>query len=184
MTNSKQANYWYFLVPAIFLIIFIGIYVKFDQGFERRQAEARALEKKRVADQIEAENRSRAEAVKQAEIEGARRKAEREAREKADQKRRDDLQAAFQARDKAQIDDANQRDRVDSLRRGVATAKEEVKHIQVDLTQLEQQKSAVEAVEKAAQENVQQLTAVLDQIDAADRAAELAKAQAEKQKKS
>jgi hypothetical protein len=183
MTKSKQLNRAYILVPLVFLAIFSYFYVQFDRGFEAKQAEIRANEKAARIAQIEKENESRRAAVEQAKLDGERMRAKKAARDKLDQEHKDAIQAAFQARDKAQIDDANQKDHVETLKRGVANAENEIKHLKTDITELEQQKAAVETVEQTAEANAQQYQQLLDQIDAADKAAAKAAADAAAAKK-
>lgn len=178
MKQSKNANYAYFLVPLIALIIFVVIYMNFDKGYEQHIADQQAAIRVAKQKKVEEDNASRAEAVKIAVREADERRKAKKAKDEADQKRRDDRQTAFQVRDKAQTDAAQLHDKVLRLRKDKDQLVEDIKKIEQDKATLVIEKESVDQVTAKAEANAKEMAAVLEKIKAADDAAVAAAAQA------
>jgi colicin import membrane protein len=171
MNNRKKSNYAYVLVPLIALIIFVVIYIRFDKGYEQDLANKAAAVRAAKEKKVEADNLSRQEAVKIAIADSEARKKAKKEKDEADQKRRDDRQAAFQMRDKAQTDAGVLREKVARLRKDVEGLKEDIKKIEQDKSTLAVEKDSVDQVTAKAEANAKGLTDVLEKIKAADTAA-------------
>jgi hypothetical protein len=186
MKKSKK-YYIYVAAPVVGVLIFSAVYLNFRSSYEAQKDADAAVVQKAKDDQIRAQNEERKEAVAQAVAAADKRKKEREQKEKERQQRNDDRQAAFQARDKAQVDEAKFRDLAEKRRKEVAVAKEEIAKIEQDESVLRGEKAFLDTFVKKVVGNQQYLSQVLDRVkkaEDADAAAAAAAAAAAKAKKS
>jgi len=166
----KKKSSLYLILPIVFLVLFGAYYWNFSAGYEEKQ-EARAAQiRKQHEDKIAEDNRLRLKAVNDALAAQKKRKEEREAKAAKEKQEAEDLQNAILARDHAQLESAQLREKYDRLVREMQNEKSEVakiaqdKEVQVgdlDFLQIETTKS---------QSNVQSLSIVLSQIATADAA--------------
>jgi len=166
----KKKNSLYLLVPIVLLVLFGAYYWNFSASYEQKQEERAAQIRKQRADKIDEDNRLRLKAVNDALAAQKKRKEEREAKAAKEKQEAQDLQNAILARDHAQLQSSQLRDKYDRLTRDIRTEKSEIekiekdKEVQVgDLDFLQIQKSKSES-------NVESLSTVLTQIAAADAA--------------
>jgi len=166
----KKKSSFYFLVPLLFLILFGAYYWNFTAGYEQKQ-EARAAQiKKQHDDKVAEDNRLRLKAVNDALASQAKRKAEREAKAAKEKQETEELQNLLLARDHADYQSGQLREKYDRLVREIQNEKTVVekneKDREVDVGNLD----FLQIQATKAQSNVESLTIVLNQITAADAA--------------
>lgn len=170
----KKKSYVYFIAPLVGLVIFAGIYWQYASTYD---AKLEAVAKKQRAEReekIRKENESKKAAVEAAVVAQEKRKQEKAAKEAKDQKDKDDREKAVQARAKAREDGRKFTDQVARLKKEVDLNKKDIAKIEEDKKRsIDEQKFLAEYVKKA-EANAQGLSAVLEKIDAADKAAEAA----------
>jgi hypothetical protein len=184
---KSKKYYIYVAAPIVGVIVFTAFYLNFKSSYDQEQADKIAAVQKIKDDQIRQQNEERKAAVAQAVIQSQKNAAARAAKEKERQERNDARQAAFQARDKAQIDESKFRDLADKRRKEVAVAKEEIAKIEEDEKTLRTEKAFLDENLKKVNANSQYLAQVLEKIKKAEdaqAAAAAAAAAALKAKKS
>jgi len=175
----------YIIAPLVALVCFVAYYLNFSQDYDRKQAEKAATIQKAKDEQLQEQNRLRLRAVQEALAAQEKRKADKAAKEATEQKKREDRQAAYQTRDRAQIGIAKWRERYERLSKDVGDAKELIAHIERDKLTLIEQKVFLQKLTEQTELNARSLSTVLDKIQKADdAAAAYAVALAKMQKKS
>jgi uncharacterized protein (DUF3084 family) len=176
-------NKAYFLVPLIAVILFSGYYWSFKTAYDKKLEDQVLVEKEKNVERLKVEAKNREIAIQLAVKADAKRKEERAIKEAKDKAEKDARQAAADARGKALREQGRLEIQARHLAEQVTTLKEEIAKIE------EQKKSAMAEQDflnvyvKQAEANVISLTAVLDKIDAANRAAvEYARQQANAKK--
>jgi hypothetical protein len=160
----------YIAVPLLALVLFAAYYWNFSIGYDHHQDEIAAQARRERDEAIREQNRQREKAVQMALAEQDKRKQDRLAKEAEETKRKDERQAAYQARDQAALTLAQNRDKAERLEKEVAVTKEQIAKIEQDEKFLRADKTNIEEYVRKAQENVRDLTAVLDKIAKADAA--------------
>jgi len=163
-------NKAYFLVPLIAVLVFSGFYWSYKTAYEKKLEEQRQAEKAQHIEQLKIEAKNRAIAIEQAVKADAKRKEERAIKEAKDKAEKEARQAAVDARGKALREQGRLELQARRLSDQVTTLKEEI-------TKIEEQKKSIQAeldflnvYVKQAETNVVGLTAVLDKIEAANKA--------------
>ena len=141
----------YVIVPLIALVVFTAYSWSFSLGYK---------------------------AVEMALQEQEKRKAARLAKEADETKRKDERQAAYQARDAANLAMSQNREKAERLEKEVAVTKEQIAKIVSDEKILRNDKIGNDAYVAKAQENVRELATVIEKIQKADTATLAARAAA------
>jgi chromosome segregation ATPase len=174
----KKKKYVYFVVPVLGILIFAAIYWNYVSSHDAKIAERAATVKRLKQEAVDKENADKKKAYDEAMATQAKRTAEKKAKEAHDQKEKDDLDAANQALSKAGNESERLSKQLERLRVEVKNTKDEI----VKIKEAERQSIAEEAFLKTFvvkdQENVKQLSAVIEKIDAANEAAAKAEAAA------
>ena len=163
-----KKNYVYVLAPLVGLIIFGAVYWNFSKGFAERESRRVAAEKQKKEDKLRAQAKANEQAIREALASQERRKAERLAKEAKDKKDHDDRQAAVEARDKANRDQDKLAKQVTRLETEVQTEKDGIAKLETDKKKLNDEQVFLRIYVKQAEDNVRNLTQVLDKIAAAD----------------
>jgi hypothetical protein len=184
MSIKRKKTYAYFLVPIIGLGIFIFFYRNFSAEYDLKEAQAAQVIRAEKAAKIEKENQDRLAAVAAAKEDIAKRQAERDRRDAEEARKADFRRTQYQARDKALRESNDFRERAEKLQKDVDDVKDAIHKIQEDEAVLTREKQDVEEVTQKAEANRRALAAVLEKIDAADKAAKAAAEYAAAHKKS
>jgi uncharacterized protein (DUF3084 family) len=152
-------NKAYFLIPLIAVILFSGYYWSFKTSYE-----------KKLEDQVLVEAKNREKAIQMAVEQDKKRKEERATKEAKDKKEKEDRQAAADARSKALRQQGSLEMQARRLADQVATLKEEISKIEEQKKSATAEQDFLNVYVKQAEANVVGLTAVLDKIEAANKA--------------
>ena len=163
-------NKAYFLVPLIALVIFSGIYWSFKTSYEKKLDDKVVEEKRMHVEQLKVEAKNREKAIQMAVEADKKRREERAAKDAKDKAEKEARQAAYDARSKAM----QQQGRLELLARRlsdqVTTLKEEIAKIEEQKKSAQAEQDFLNVYVKQAEANVVSLTAVLDKIEAANKA--------------
>ena len=163
-------NKAYFLVPLIALVLFSGYYWSFKTSYEKKLDEKVQDEKKMHIEQLKVDAKNREKAIQMAVEADKTRKEERAAKDAKDKAEKEARQAAYDARSKAM----QQQGRLELLARRlsdqVTTLKEEIAKIEEQKKSAQAEQDFLNVYVKQAEANVVSLTAVLDKIEAANKA--------------
>jgi colicin import membrane protein len=170
----KKKKYVYFVAPLAGLAVFTGVYLNYAGEYQARLDNAAVAQRKAREEKIISENILKRKAVDEAiAAQNVRKKA------KADKEARD-LEARDR-RERAQIAMATARDvatrKIAELRRlekQVQDNKKEIAKLEVEKKSHMDEQSFIRLYVKKAEANQKQLMAVLQKIEAADRAHEAA----------
>ena len=166
-----KKSYLYFIAPILGVIIFAAVYWQYASTHEAK-LEAAAKQRRIEREQkIAKENELKKEAVTaalKAQEERKKAKAEKEAR---DAKEKEDREKAIQARSKAREDSRKFADQVVRLKKEIDDNKKEIADIEADKKRSTDEMAFLREYVKKAEANTQSLRAVLDRIEAADKAA-------------
>jgi len=168
----------YAVIPLIALAVFIAFYINFRTGYDKHQAELATQARHQRDEAIRKQNQDREKAVQMALAEQDKRKQDREKKEADENKRKEDRANAYQARDQANVTMNQNRDKAERLEKDVGLTKEQITKIEADEKILREDKAHILVYVQKAQDNVRDLTAVLDKIAKADAANAAAKAAA------
>ena len=176
-------NKAYFLVPLIAVILFSGYYWSFKTAYEKKLDDQVLVEKQKHIEQLKVEAKNREKAIQMAVEADAKRKEERAAKEAKDKAEKDARQAAADARGKALREQGRLEIQARHLKDQVDTLKEEIAKIEEQKKSATAEQDFLNVYVKQADANVSSLTAVLDKIEAANKAAvEYARQQANAKK--
>jgi uncharacterized protein (DUF3084 family) len=164
-------NKAYFLVPLIALVLFSGFYWSFKTSYEKKLEDKVLDEKKMHVEQLKVEAKNREKAIQMAVEADKKRKEERTAKEAKDKAEKEARQAAYDARSKAQQQQSRLELQARRLSDQVTTLKEEITKIEDQKKSATTEQDFLNVYVKQAEANVVSLTAVLDKIDAANKAA-------------
>jgi colicin import membrane protein len=163
-------NKAYFLVPLIALVIFSGFYWSFKTSYEKKLDDKVVEEKRMHVEQLKVEAKNREKAIQMAVEADKKRREERAAKDAKDKAEKEARQAAYDARSKAM----QQQGRLELLARRlsdqVTTLKEEIAKIEEQKKSAQAEQDFLNVYVKQAEANVVSLTAVLDKIEAANKA--------------
>lgn len=169
-----KKSYLYFIVPLVGLIVFGAFYWNFSANYEK-QLEAKVVAEKKVkSDKLLLEAKNREKAIADAVAGAARRKAEREAKETRDREEHDKRVAAVESRDKARADQDKFQKQVDRFEKEIKAEKDLIAKLEEEKKRHVEEESFLREYVKKAEANEKGILAVLEKIDAADRAAEAA----------
>ncbi len=163
-------NKAYFLVPLIAVILFTGYYWSFKTAYEKKLEDQRQVEKEANIERLKVEAKNREIAIQQAVKADAVRKAQRAEKEAKDKKEKEDRQTAVDARGKALREQGRLETQARRLKDQVDTLKEEIGKIEEQKKSAQAEQDFLNVYVKQAEANVVSLTAVLDKIDAANKA--------------
>lgn len=165
-----KKSYLYFLVPIVCTAIFAVFYTRYASTYEERIAkmeEAKRLERQH---KLEEEANQRKKAIDDAVKATEKRKQEKAEREAREAKERDDRDRAAQERNKAREESRKFAEQVKRLQKDIAENKEEIAKIEQDKKELVEEQVFLKQYVKEAEANTQALTAVMEKIEAADKA--------------
>jgi colicin import membrane protein len=174
--------YLYFLLPLVGLALFGAVYYQFSRTYEQK-AEAReaAVRAKRDA-QVEEENRNRTKAMEEAIAAKKKRDAEKEVRLAREAKDKEDRELAEQNLRKARADADKLEAQAKRIAGEIELAKKELQKTEEDKAKLVNEEAFLKDYVKQVVSNRANLQAVVEKIDAADKAIEAAaKEQAQKE---
>jgi hypothetical protein len=163
-------NKAYFLVPLIAVILFTGYYWSFKTAYEKKLEDQRQVEKEANIERLKVEAKNREIAIQQAVKADAVRKAQRAEKEAKDKKEKEDRNAAADARGKALREQGRLETQARRLADQVVILKEEIGKIEEQKKSAQAEQDFLNVYVKQAEANVVSLTAVLDKIDAANKA--------------
>jgi uncharacterized protein (DUF3084 family) len=176
-------NKAYFLVPLIAVILFTGYYWSFKTAYEKKLEDQRQVEKEANVERLKVEAKNREIAIQQAIKADAVRKAARAEKDAKDKKEKEDRNAAADARGKALREQGRLETQARRLADQVVTLKEEIAKIEEQKKSATAEQDFLNVYVEQAKANVVGLTAVLDKIEAANKAAaEYARQQANAKK--
>ena len=176
-------NKAYFLVPLIAVILFSGYYWSFKTAYDKKLEDQVLVEKQKHVEQLKVEAKNREIAIQLAVKADAKRKEERAVKEAKDKAEKDARQAAADTRSKTLREQGRLEIQARHLADQVATLKEEIAKIEEQKKSATTEQDFLNVYVKQAEANVISLTAVLDKIDAANKAAaEYARQQANAKK--
>jgi hypothetical protein len=181
---KKKTSLLYFAVPILAVLVFIPFFWQFNAGYDAREAaRAEVIHQKKVAE-IAEQDRLRQKAIDDSLVTQARRQKEKKERDDRLQKERDERESALQARNKASNDSVGLKNRIDRLTKDVDSVKADIAKLEADEEKQRQEQDAAKQYVVLAEENVKNLSQVLERIQAADAAAEAAARAAAAAKKS
>jgi uncharacterized protein (DUF3084 family) len=176
-------NKAYFLVPLIAVILFSGYYWSFKTAYDKKLEDQVLVEKQKHVEQLKVEAKNREIAIQLAVKADAKRKEERAIKEAKDRAEKDARQAAADARGKALREQGRLEIQARHLAEQVTTLKEEIAKIEEQKKSATAEQDFLNVYVNQAEANVISLSAVLDKIDAANKAAvEYARQQANAKK--
>ena len=169
-----KKTYLYFLLPLVGLALFGVVYYQFSKDYEvnaeKREAAARATKEA----QVEEENRNRTKAMDEALAAKKKRDAEKEARAARDAKDKEDRELAEQNRRKAQNDADKLEAQAKRIAGEIELAKKEIQKTEEEKAKLVTEETFLKDYVKQVVSNRANLQAVVEKIDAADKAIEAA----------
>lgn len=165
-----KKKYVYFLAPLAGLIIFAAVYWNFSKGFDAREAKRLAAEKQKKEDTLREQARKNEQAIREAVASQELRKAQRAAKDAKEKKDKDDRTAAVEARDKADRDQRKLAQQVERLEAEIKAEKDAIAKLESDKKKSIDEQAFLRTYVKVAEENVRNLTQVIDKIAAADAA--------------
>ncbi len=167
-----KKKYVYFVPPLIGLVLFAGVYWKFAAAHEQREANMRTTMIKAREEKIRAENILKKKAVEDALVQQEIRKKQKAEKETKELEERD-------RRERAALAMANARDTATRKVAEVRRLEKQVEDAKKEIARVEQEKKAsldeqafIRVYVQKAEANQKGLAAVLQKIEAADRAAE------------
>lgn len=163
-------NKAYFLVPLIALVLFSGYYWSFKTSYEKKLDDKAQDEKKMHVEQLKVEAKNREKAIQMAVEADQKRKLERAAKDAKDKAEKEARVAANDARGKAQREQGRLELQARRLADQVTTLKEEIAKIEEQKKSVQAEQDFLNVYVKQAEANVASLTAVLDKIEAANKA--------------
>ena len=178
-----KKTYVYYLMPLVLTAIFAIFYTKSARNYESRLAhmdEQKKIERKKKLDE---EAVSREKAIADAQALSEKRKREKAEREKRDQEERDRRELAGQELRKAQEDSRKFEDQSKRLHKDIEETKAAIAKIEEDKKQLAEEQRFLRDFVQKAEANTRSMTAVMEKIEAADRARAAAAAAAAQAKK-
>jgi len=178
-----KKTYIYFIAPLVFTAIFAVFYVRYAKDYDARLArmeETKRLERQKKLDE---EAKAREKAIQDAVAQTEKRKKEKAEREKREQEERDKRELAGQELRKAQEDSRKYEEQLKRFQKDIEENKTAIAKIEEDKKQLSSEERFLRDFVQKAEANTQTLTAVIEKIDAADKA-RIAAAAAEAKKKS
>jgi predicted RNase H-like nuclease (RuvC/YqgF family) len=169
---KKKKNLVYFVAPLAGLAVFAGIYMNYAGEYQAKIDNAAAKIRKDREEKIATENILKKKAVEEALIAQAARKKAKEEKEAKDLEERD-------RRERAQIAMATARDTANRKVAEVRRLEKQVEDTKREIAKMEQEKKSyvdeqvfIKQYVQKAEANHNQLKAVLQKIEAADRAYE------------
>jgi len=163
-------NKAYFLVPLIALVLFSGFYWSFKTSYEKKLDQKVQEEKQMHIEQLKVEAKNREKAIQMAVEADKKRKEERAAKDAKDKAEKEARQAAYEARSKAMQQQGRLELSARRLSDQVTTLKEEIAKIVEQKKSAQAEQDFLNVYVKQAEANVVSLTAVLDKIEAANKA--------------
>ena len=163
-------NKAYFLVPLIAVILFSGYYWSFKTSYEKKLEDQVLVEKQKHVEQLKVEAKNREKAIQMAVEADKKRKEERAAKDAKDKAEKEARTVAADARGKALREQGRLELQARRLSDQVTTLKEEIAKIKEQKKSAQAEQDFLNVYVKQAETNVVCLTAVLDKIEAADKA--------------
>jgi colicin import membrane protein len=163
-------NKAYFIIPVIGLLIFSGFYFRFTSQYDERVkaelAKVELVKKERAAQDI----KNREAAIKAAIDTQARRKLEREKKEAAEEAKRVARQEAEDQRQRT-FDERNKlRDQVNRLKKDLEEVKAATAKVALEQKSHLEEEAFLKTYIVQAEKNQKYYSALLDKIDAAEKA--------------
>lgn len=174
-----KKTYLYFLIPLLGLIAFAVVYWQFSAGYEQRLEEKAAAVQKQKQAKLDQDNRDRERAVLEAKAAQDKRKAEKAAKEAREAQEKEDREAAKQALRKSQVDADKLETQVKRLGKEIEETKQVIGKIEDEKKRAIAEETFLKEYVKKTVANQANLLAVVEKIDAADKAAEAAQKAAE-----
>ena len=180
-----KKNYVYIIAPVVATALFTGFYWKYSATYDERIAEMHRKEVETAQAKLNEDAKNREIAAKAAYASQERRKAEKKAKDEKDAREKDMREQAQGNMRKAQRDTQKLNDRVKGLTKEIDAEKKEIAKVEEERKVLGAEQAFQRQFVKAAEANVQSLTAVLDKVAETDKkweeaAKEAAKAAAKK----
>ncbi len=164
-----KKNYVYIVAPIAALAVFTGFYFKYSSSYDDRMAEMHRKELEATQKKLDEDAKNREIAAKAAFASQEKRKADKKAKDEKDAKDKEMRDEAQQNMRKAQGDANKLATRVKQLQKDIDAEKKEIEKIEGEKKTLVSEQAFQRQYEKAAEANLQSLTAQLDKIDEADK---------------
>ena len=166
--------YLYFLLPLVGLALFGAVYYQFMKTYEQKAEAREAATRAKKEAQVEEENRNRTKAMDEAIAAKKKRDAEKEARAARDAKDKSDRELAEQNLRKARADADKLEAQAKRIAGEIEVAKKEIEKTEEDKAKLLTEENFLKDYVKQVVSNRANLQAVVEKIDAADKAIEAA----------
>ena len=168
-----KKSYVYFVIPlALLAVFFFGFYWSAHKDFETRELKKIQDVQDAKKAKLEKEAKDREKAVQAALELQEKRKIEKKARDAKDAKDKEERENARQARDKAGRDAEKLEVQVKRLQKEIDGEKRELAEAQTERKRQSDEQAFLREYVKKAETNAKSLNAVLERIQAADKAAE------------
>jgi colicin import membrane protein len=177
----------YVLVPLIGVLIFIGIHLKFQAGFEEEEAAKKAVREKARQEKMQADVEARRKAADDAVALQEKRKKEKALKEAQETAQKDARLAMLDAKEKAYRDRDKLSKQVDRLKADILVEKDAIAKVEKTKQASSEEEAFLRNFVKQAETNKGALEEVLNKIKSADdalAAAAAAKAAEDAKKKS
>jgi colicin import membrane protein len=174
-----KKSYIYFIAPLVALgVFFFGFYWSAHNNFEAREAAKVKAERDAKQAKLEKEAKDREVAVKAALELQEKRRQEKKEKEERENKAKEEREKARQARDKAGRDAEKLEQQIGRLKKDIDVEKKQLAEIEAEKKRIGDEQVFQRDFVKKAEDNAKRLQGVLEQIDAADKAAVAAAAAA------
>jgi hypothetical protein len=164
-----KKNYVYMVAPIVALAVFTGFYFKYSSSYDDRMAEMHRKEVEATQKKLDEDAKNREIAAKAAFASQEKRKADKKAKDEKDARDKEMRDQAQQTMRKAQRDAQKLADRIKQLTKDSDAEKKEIAKIDEDRKALVAEQAFQRQYTKAAEANVQNLTATLDKVVEVDK---------------
>jgi hypothetical protein len=163
-------NKVYLIIPLIGVLIFGGFYANFAKGHEAHLAEIKLNAENAKKEKVRQGIKDREEAIKKAVEASALRAKERLEREKIEEDKKTARQVAEDKRMRAHSDKSKFTDNVRRLKKDLEDVQEEVKKIELEKKNLQEEHVFLKTYVQKAESNVNYYRDLLDKIALAEKA--------------
>jgi hypothetical protein len=164
----KKKNYVYFLAPLAGLIIFSAIYWNFSSKYDKELEIKAAVKKEERAEKLRKENKLKEQAYNEAVAASEKRKKERAEKQKKDEADADARQMQVEERNKMLREETRLAEKLKTVTKEVEATKKEIAEIEETKKKAVDEEAFQRKYVKAAEDNRQGLTNVLEAIQKAD----------------
>jgi hypothetical protein len=165
-----KKSYLYFVAPLLGVAVFFGFYWKASKEYEAIEAGLVAKTRREKDEKLRQEQANRNKAVQDALAAQEARKIERTKKQIQDEKEKEERERAVQARNRAGREADKIEGQVKRLEKEITAEKVELAKIEEEKKRLSSEQTFLKEYVKIAEANTKNYAAVLDKVDAADKA--------------